>query len=155
MREALEQDSERCAASRRKPVPDAQLGHIMACLQNFGSPLLQKMYMNQSGGRIFVAPADCPRQRLHNGLKNAPCNEENEKQADDTKTDGQTAGYFEMIRAGFGVLLWICESSRQSVCPVHLSWKKELGRVSVVRLVKVPPFLVLVVNEDIFHAGPA
>lgn len=32
---------------------------------------------------------------------------------------------------------------------------KELGRVSVVRLVKVPPFLMLVANDDKLYAGPA
>lgn len=31
----------------------------------------------------------------------------------------------------------------------------ELGRVSAVRLVKVPPFSVLVVNGSTFPAGPA
>lgn len=38
---------------------------------------------------------------------------------------------------------------------VHQSWVKELGRVGLLRLVKVPPNLVLVVDGNTFHAGLA
>lgn len=51
--------------------------------------------------------------------------------------------------------LWICEGSHQSGPTVHQSQTKELGRVSVARLVKVPPIVVLAVSGDTLHAVPS
>lgn len=50
---------------------------------------------------------------------------------------------------------WICEASHCGVSAVHRSPMKKQERVSVVRLVRVPPFSVLVVNGDSLHAGSA
>lgn len=60
-----------------------------------------------------------------------------------------------MVSGKLEVTLWICEGLHRSVRTVHQSRVKELGGVSVVRLVRVPSLLVLVVKGDSFHAGPA
>lgn len=49
--------------------------------------------------------------------------------------------------------LCIREGSHRIARAAHQSWVKKLRRASVVRLVRVPPLSVLVMNEDIFHAG--
>lgn len=51
--------------------------------------------------------------------------------------------------------LWICEGSRHSVPMVSKSREKELGRLSVVRLVKMPPYSVVDVSGYMLKAGPA
>lgn len=69
--------------------------------------------------------------------------------------ESQECEYSAMVSERFQMLLCICKGSHRSGCAVHQSRVRELGRVSVVRLVKEPPFSVLVVNGDTFQAGPA
>lgn len=79
MGEALEQDLERCAASRRQTNLDAGLGHIPACLQICQQhPAPRRMYMPQSRGGVSAASADCSRQSVHSNFENAPWNANNE-----------------------------------------------------------------------------
>lgn len=113
------------------------------------------MYMPRSGGRVHVPPKDCPRQKLHGDFENAPWNEENEEKADDNEVESHAAGSFVMVTGKFEMPLQICGGSHRSVRAVHQCPAKKLGRVSVVRLVTVPPFLVVVVNGDTFHASSA
>lgn len=59
--EALEQDLERRAASRRKAILDALLGHVVACLQKCRHhPAAKKVYMLFSKGRVLISSASCP-----------------------------------------------------------------------------------------------
>lgn len=58
-----------------------------------------------------------------------------------------------MVSRRFEMALRISESSYCSVHAVYESWVKEPGRLGVVRPVKVPPFLVLVVNDETFSAS--
>lgn len=93
MEESLEQNPERCAASRFKGILNARLGRIMAFLQVCQQHLAaESMFRLRSGGRVLVASRDCPRQRLHCDFKNAPWSEENGEQWDDTETQSEAAG---------------------------------------------------------------
>lgn len=67
--------------------------------------------------------------------------------------ESQAAEYFAMVSERFKVLLSVGESSHRSVRAIHQSWVKVPGRAGRVRLVSVPPFLVLVANGDTLHAG--
>lgn len=60
-----------------------------------------------------------------------------------------------MVSGRFQMTLWIFEGSNRSARAVHQSRVKELERDSVGRLLKVAPFLVVVVNVDTLHVGPA
>lgn len=53
------------------------------------------------------------------------------------------------------MLLRICEGSHRIVRGVHQSPKKELRCFRAEGVVKVPPFLTLVVKVDTFYAGLA
>lgn len=92
MGEALEQDSERYAPSQGRAILDAQLGHIMPCLQVCQQhACTAKVNMHQSGRRRLSTSADCPRQRLHSDFDNALWNAENEKRSDETEVEIQAA----------------------------------------------------------------
>lgn len=93
---------------------------------------------------------DCPRQRLHRDLENAPWNKEIEEWPDDMEVESQAAGYYGIVSGRFEMSLWICEGSHCCVRAVHQSRVKEPERVSAVSLVKVPPFLVLIVKVGTF-----
>lgn len=59
-----------------------------------------------------------------------------------------------MVSAGTKMRLWMCEESHRSVRMVLQSHVKNSGPVSVVRLVKLPPYSGFIVDGDISHAGP-
>lgn len=72
LREAFEQDPERYATSksRSERIFDAQLGHIIACVQICRQHLAaRKLYTPQYGGKVLGATSDCQRQRLHSDFK--------------------------------------------------------------------------------------
>lgn len=56
---------------------------------------------------------------------------------------------------GIEVRLWIRQRSHRSVRVVLQSHLKELGRVSVERLVRVPPYSVIAVDGDNCHVESA
>lgn len=95
----------------------------------------------------------CPRQKLHSDFANGPWTQDGTGPVEEDEYE--TAGYFAMVSTAVDMPLWICEGSHRSVRMVSEDRVGDLGRVSVVRLVTVPPFSVIVVSGDTFHAGPA
>lgn len=59
-----------------------------------------------------------------------------------------------MLSGNIDIPLWVHEGSHRGVCVVHQNPVKKLRRVGVVGLVKVPPYSAVVVNGDLYHAGP-
>lgn len=98
MVEAPCQDPEQQSASIREAILDARLGQTMVQLQVWRQRFAaRRMYMFYSGGRVFLASASRPRQRLHSNFENAPWNEKNEKWPNDTEAENRKAGYFVMV----------------------------------------------------------
>lgn len=154
--EALEQDPQRCLPSRDKAILDAGLEHTLAFLQVCRQhAAVGKIYVSQSGGRVFVISMVYPRQRLHSNFENASWNEKKEKGPEDTGAESLPAGYFAIVSGSTEITLRICKGSHPSGRAIPKSRVKELGLVSVFGLVKVLPYSVVVINENTFHAGPA
>lgn len=63
--------------------------------------------------------------------------------------------YLEMAGADTEMRLWNCEGSHSSVHMVCHNYLKELGGMSVVRLVMRPLYTVIVVDGETFQAEPA
>lgn len=71
------------------------------------------------------------------------------------ENEDQTAWEFAVISARKEMQLWKFEESHRFVRRIPQSRVKELGRVSVVRLVKVPPYSIIVIDGDTSQAGLA
>lgn len=69
--QAVQQGPLLCSARKRKALLDAQMGHIMACLQVCPQHTAErKMYTPSTGGRALVTSKDCLRQKLHIDFQN-------------------------------------------------------------------------------------
>lgn len=99
-----------------------------------------KMFMTETEGRALVISNDCPRQRLHGDFENAPGVGEMENSSKDAEDEEQRAGYLATVCEGTVMRLWTCEGSHPSKCNVSQNRVKELGRLSVVRLAKMPRY---------------
>lgn len=109
----------------------------------------------KTGGRAFVVSKSCTRIKLRRDLKNAPwvCQKRAGRQGAENKH--QTYGYRVKVSADTEMRLWICEGTHGVVRRVSQNPVKKLGRVSVVRLVKVPSYCVIVEAGETFLAGLA
>lgn len=107
------------------------------------------------GGRVLVTSNDWQRQRLHSNFKNAPWAGKNEGGPQVVRNENRTARYFAMVSADTEMRLWTCGGLHRGESMIFQSRMKELGRVSVARLVKIPPYSAIVASRDIFHVASA
>lgn len=143
---AVEQDPELVWVCEYRALLDVRLGQIMASLK-VKSNSNRAIKMPVTGGRWLATSKDCPRQLLHTDFNTRSGN------AGDTSED--CPGYFALCSGENAASIWICEGSHKSVRQISESRLKDLGKSSIVRLVVIPPFSVIVVRGDAFHAGAA
>lgn len=153
MTTAIEQSPDRVSCCPLQALLDARLGQVMAALslcqaQADGSDY--GMQLPRTGGRWVVTTKGCPRQQLHTDWALGLGIEED---GEAENVDEGCAGYLVMGSGAEEMALWICEGSHKTVRLIPCKRVGDLGKVSVVNLITIPPYSILVARGDVLHAG--